>query len=101
LNTKILNKRGIKMTKNICLKFATNSHYDLLRMHVPEDMEASEFLKIIEANELAECNHTNGHLRFKEHYRTSGELNNRSIYEVHTDNLDNSLKLIMGYRQKA
>lgn len=87
-------------TIHICLKFPVNSHYDYLGMRVPEEMEASELLKMIEAKELAECNHTNGHLKFKEHYRNSGELNDRGKYEVHTDNLNKTLEAIKNYNQK-
>jgi hypothetical protein len=86
------------MTKTINLKFAKNSHYDYLGMHVSDEMKISELLNIIGANEIAECNHINGHIKLNEKYKNSGELNDKSTYEVHTLNTDRTLKLIKDYK---
>lgn len=88
------------MEKTIHLKFPKNSHFIYSGMHVPEKMDISELLKIIGANELIGCNHCSGHTNFNESYRSSGELEDRSTYDIHTDNPDNTLNLIRNYNHK-
>lgn len=88
------------MEKHICLKFLRNGHYDYQGMHINEEIEISGLLKIIEAKELIECKHSNGHVNHKEPYINSGELNNRSVYEVRTEDFERTLELIRKYNHK-
>ena len=96
-------KGEIKMTKQICLKFLRNGHCGYHGMRINKENEEigiSELLKIIEAKELIECKHSNGHVNHKEPYINSGELNNRSVYEVRTEDFERTLKLIRKYNHK-
>lgn len=83
------------MEKRIHLKFQNHCHFDFLGMHIPEKMEASELLKIINADGLRESNEK--HKKHDESYKNSGELKDRDTYEVHTDNLDETLDSIKKY----
>jgi hypothetical protein len=89
------------MEKKIELRFL-RSYYNLyLGIEVPEEMEASELLKIIEANELAEHHIHSGHNKINSSYRNSGKLGNRNTYDVHTNNLDKTLDLIKSFNHKS
>lgn len=90
------------MTKKISinLKFPVNSHYIYSGIHISNRMQVSGLLRLIKAKELAECNYSNGQARHHEHYKNSGELEDRGTYEVHTNNLDKTLELIKNYNHK-
>lgn len=85
------------MEKRIHLKFLRNSHYDYLGMHIPEKMEVSELLKIIRASELLECNPCSGQIKSNKAYKSSGKLEDRRTYKIHTNDLDRTWKLIKSY----
>ena len=88
------------MEKKIEIKIPKHNYNIYLAMHIPESMEASELLKIIEANELAEFNIHSGHIKFKGEYRNSGELENRMVYDVHTSDPDKTINLIKNFNNK-
>jgi hypothetical protein len=88
------------MEKIIHLKLSTNSHYDYFGMHVPKEMDSSELLKIIGATELIRCDHCTGNPRFNEKYRNSGKLEDRGTYEIHSDDIKNTMDLIQDYKDK-
>ncbi len=89
-----------KMEKKIEIKIPKQHGDVYLAMHVPENMGASELLRVINANELAEFNIQSGHLKLNEHYRNSGELEDRSLYDIHTSDPDKTVDLIQKYKHR-
>ena len=66
-------------------------------MHLSRRIGIPGLLKIIGAKELIACDSCTGHQKFHEEYRSSGKLEDRGTYEVHTNNLDNTLSRIKNY----
>jgi len=88
------------MEKRIELIFPKNNHHIYLGINISKRIQISGLLKIIKAEEIVECNHSSKHAKFNDSYKKSGKLEDRSIYLVHTDNLDRTLALINDYKNQ-
>lgn len=88
------------MEKKIEIKIPKHNYHVFLAMHIPENMKAPELLRIIEAKELVEFGNHPEHVREGHKYRSSGELENRMRYDVHTSDPDKTVDLIKKYNHR-
>lgn len=69
-------------------------------MHLSRRIGIPGLLKIIGAKELIACDSCTGHQKFHEQYRNSGELENKTVYDIHTNNPNKTVNLIQSYNHK-